>query len=184
VTGAAGRGTGGGNERATSRVCADVPFTDPLPSPGVIVYWRPGCPYCSRLRRGLRRAGLPVHEVDIWADRSAAATVRALAGGNETVPTVVVGETSLVNPSAAEVLAAANRAGITAGAPAPDGSRPSLVTLLAGLQWSSVVGLLAASYWIESRGHTAVSWLLDAAAVTAYVGVRMLRRRLDAPRRS
>jgi mycoredoxin len=148
------------------------------------VYWRPGCPYCSRLRRGLRRAGLSVHEVDIWADRSAAATVRELAGGNETVPTVVIGETSLVNPSAAEVLAAANRAGITAGVPAPGGSSWSLATLLAGLQWSLVVGLLAASYWIESRGHTAVSGFLDAVAVAVYVGVRMLRRRLDTPRKS
>lgn len=79
----------------------------------VTVYWRPGCPYCMRLRRGLRRAGLPVSEVNIWSDAKAAAKVRAIAGGNETVPTVLVGEKGLVNPTVAQVLDAL-------GALAPD----------------------------------------------------------------
>ena len=70
----------------------------------VTVYWRPGCPYCMGLRRGLRRAGLPVTEVDIWSNPEAAAKVRALAGGNDTVPTVVVGDKGLVNPTVAQVL--------------------------------------------------------------------------------
>ena len=69
----------------------------------VTVYWRPGCPYCMSLRRGLRRAGLPVTEVDIWSDPEAAAKVRVIAGGNETVPTVVVGDKNLVNPTVAQV---------------------------------------------------------------------------------
>jgi mycoredoxin len=70
----------------------------------VVVYWRPGCPFCWRLRSGLRRRRLPTQEVNIWADPEAAATVRAIADGNETVPTVVVGETAMVNPSPAQVL--------------------------------------------------------------------------------
>jgi len=70
----------------------------------VTVYWRPGCPYCNRLRRGLRRAGLTVYEVDIWSNPEAAAKVRALAGGNETVPTVVVGDRALVGPTVNQVL--------------------------------------------------------------------------------
>ncbi len=72
----------------------------------VEVLWRPGCPYCSRLRGGLRRAGIATVEHDIWADPSAAARVRAATGGDETVPTVVVGARSLVNPTASQVIAA------------------------------------------------------------------------------
>jgi len=73
---------------------------------GVLFYWRPGCPFCAVLRARLKRAGLPMREVNIWADPDAAARVRAVAGGNETVPTVVVGEHAMVNPGAREVLAA------------------------------------------------------------------------------
>jgi len=66
-------------------------------------YWRPGCPFCSMLRRGLDRRGITTVDHDIWQDPSAAAVVRSFARGNETVPTVVVGDTGLVNPSAREV---------------------------------------------------------------------------------
>lgn len=68
-------------------------------------YWRPGCPFCTLLRARLRRTRLPVREVNIWEDPDAAARVRAVAGGNETVPTVFVGEYALVNPTARQVLA-------------------------------------------------------------------------------
>lgn len=85
----------------------------PSPAPAVTVYWRPGCPYCVSLRRGLRRAGLATEEVDIWSDPSAAAFVREHAAGNETVPTVDVGGTVLVNPSARRVIDQAAESGIT-----------------------------------------------------------------------
>ena len=81
----------------------------------VTVYWRPGCPYCASLRRGLRRAGLPTVDVDIWSDPAAAAFVRVHADGNETVPTVDIAGTVLVNPSTLRVVALADGAGITAG---------------------------------------------------------------------
>ena len=84
--------------------------------PAVTVYWRTGCPYCGSLKRGLRRAGLATEEVDIWSAPGAAAFVRAHAGGNETVPTVDVAGTVLVNPSARCVVAAAAAAGIAPGA--------------------------------------------------------------------
>jgi len=45
-------------------------------------------------------------ERDIWSDPDAAARVRAATGGDETVPTVVVGERALVNPFLAQVVAA------------------------------------------------------------------------------
>ena len=100
-------------------------MSDPPSAPGpgaseagaVTVYWRPGCPFCMTLRRGLRRSGLATREVDIWSDPSAAAFVRAHAGGNETVPTVDVGGTVLVNPSARRVVEEAAAAGITVSRP-------------------------------------------------------------------
>lgn len=76
---------------------------DPPASP-VIVYHRPGCPFCSSLLRRLTRSGLEHTRVDIWQDPEAAAEVRAVAGGNETVPTVKVGPRTLVNPTARQVL--------------------------------------------------------------------------------
>jgi mycoredoxin len=69
----------------------------------VTVYSRPGCPYCYLLRRGLRRRGVAFTEIDIWQQPEAAAAVRAVADGNETVPTVHVADQWLVNPRAAQV---------------------------------------------------------------------------------
>jgi mycoredoxin len=77
----------------------------------VTVYWRPGCPFCSTLRFGLRRTGLTYEEVNIWDDPDGAAFVRSVAGGNETVPTVLIGDTALVNPSARQVVEAATTSG-------------------------------------------------------------------------
>ncbi len=79
---------------------------DQAPASAVTLYWRPWCPYCTRLRWQLRRARLPVREVNIWSDAAAAARVRAIANGDETVPTVTLGPVALVNPTRAQVLAA------------------------------------------------------------------------------
>ena len=65
----------------------------------ITVYWRPGCVFCHRLLRWIDRTGLPTTRHNIWEDAQAAATVRAITGGDETVPTVVVGEHAMVNPS-------------------------------------------------------------------------------------
>ena len=75
------------------------------PSTEVVVYSRPGCPFCTMLRTGLKLRGVPFREVNIWQDPEAAAFVRSVARGNETVPTVSVGDVSLVNPSAKQVAA-------------------------------------------------------------------------------
>uniref|UniRef100_A0AAU2JQH0 NrdH-redoxin n=1 Tax=Streptomyces sp. NBC_00049 TaxID=2903617 RepID=A0AAU2JQH0_9ACTN len=74
----------------------------------VTVYWRPGCPYCIALRTRLRLARIPYRKVDIWRDPDAAAFVRSVADGNETVPTVRVTseagrESVMVNPALGEV---------------------------------------------------------------------------------
>lgn len=70
----------------------------------IAVYWRPGCPFCAGLFRGLDRVGLQVERVNIWDDESGRAFVRSVANGNETVPTVRVGDLALVNPRAIEVM--------------------------------------------------------------------------------
>jgi len=68
-----------------------------------VIYWRPGCPYCMRLRTALGPDAGSAHWVDIWADPSGAAAVRAITGGDETVPTMVVAGDGFVNPSPALV---------------------------------------------------------------------------------
>lgn len=73
---------------------------------GVVVYWRPGCTYCMRLRTRLRFTRLRYSEVNIWKDPQAAAFVRSVADGNETVPTVTVAGKAMVNPSKARLLEA------------------------------------------------------------------------------
>ncbi len=62
------------------------------------VYWRPGCSFCLRLRVSLGLAGREAVWVDISRDRDAAARVRSVNGGDETVPTVFIGDQSRTNP--------------------------------------------------------------------------------------
>ncbi|KUN84175.1 glutaredoxin domain-containing protein [Streptomyces griseoruber] len=70
-----------------------------------VVYWRPGCTYCLRLRLRLGRSARRLHWVDIWRDPAGAAEVRAANEGNETVPTVVVAGRPHTNPDPAWVRA-------------------------------------------------------------------------------
>ena len=73
--------------------------------PPVELYWRPGCGFCSSLTRSLDRIGLDYEAHDIWDDEDAAVFVRGVANGNETVPTVRIGDVALINPTAPEVMA-------------------------------------------------------------------------------
>ncbi|MFF8592278.1 glutaredoxin domain-containing protein [Streptomyces sp. NPDC015220] len=68
-----------------------------------VVYWRPGCAYCLRLRIRLGRGARRLHWVDIWRDPAGAAAVRAANDGNETVPTVLVAGRPHTNPDPAWV---------------------------------------------------------------------------------
>lgn len=165
-----------GNGLGQSRVSDCV---ENAPSAGLVkVYWRPGCPYCALLRRALRRAGLETTEVNIWQDEAAAGVVRAIAHGNETVPTVVVGETQLVNPSARVVLD-------TVRVEAPQlladivMHRPGrLSSTLAAVQWIVIAILIAGSFAVEAAGHEAVSWAVDGINLAWFLGIRAVRRRL------
>ncbi len=69
----------------------------------VTVYWRPGCPYCVRLRLGLRLTRTPHELVNVWDDAEASAFVKRHNDGNELVPTVAVGEQVLSNPGLRQV---------------------------------------------------------------------------------
>ncbi|MGI5153414.1 glutaredoxin domain-containing protein [Plantactinospora sp. CA-294935] len=73
---------------------------------GVVLYWRPRCPYCMKLMFQLLFTRLPYTKVNIWRDPDAAAFVRSVADGNETVPTVTVAGHPMVNPSRRQLLAA------------------------------------------------------------------------------
>lgn len=59
-----------------------------------------------RLRASLRLRKIPFQARNIWAEPEYAAIVRSHAGGNETVPTVVIGDVAMVNPTLSEVQAA------------------------------------------------------------------------------
>ncbi|KUL63347.1 glutaredoxin domain-containing protein [Streptomyces sp. NRRL S-1521] len=68
-----------------------------------VVFWRPGCKHCVRLRIRLGRNARQLHWVNIWRDPAGAAAVRAANDGNETVPTVVVAGRPHTNPDPAWV---------------------------------------------------------------------------------
>ena len=59
------------------------------------LYWRPGCGFCTMLQRKLDKLGIERVEHNIWDDPRDAAIVRQHANGNETVPTVVIGDAGL-----------------------------------------------------------------------------------------
>jgi mycoredoxin len=87
--------------------------------PMVHFFWRPGCPFCAVLRHRLERLGITVNPINIWEDADAASFVRSVAGGNETVPTVAIGDSALVNPPPRAVQALL--AEVTSGLPAAEG---------------------------------------------------------------
>lgn len=85
----------------------------------ITVFWRPGCVFCTGLLGQLDRLEVPYERVNIWEDPEGAALVREANRGSETVPTVRIGAEMLVNPAAADVLAAAHRVDPETSLPAP-----------------------------------------------------------------
>lgn len=70
---------------------------------GVAIYWRPGCPFCGMLERGLGADADRATWTDIWEDPDAQAFVESLNDGNATVPTVVTRDEHFVAASVERV---------------------------------------------------------------------------------
>ncbi len=73
----------------------------------ITFFWRPGCGFCMALERQLASTDLTITYRNIWEDPEAAAFVRNHAQGNEVVPTIQIGSSVLVNPTADEVTSTA-----------------------------------------------------------------------------
>lgn len=69
----------------------------------VVIYWRPGCGYCARLRAALGDFADTAQWVNIWDDEDAAEFVRGVNDGDETVPTVVIDGEAHTNPDPQQV---------------------------------------------------------------------------------
>jgi len=141
----------------------------------VTVFWRPGCPYCMHLRARLRRARIHVDEVDIWRDPAGAAFVRSVAGGNETVPTVRIGDHALVNPSAGRLIEEIRVLHPSLIGVADKTARTAEPLRIA--QWIVIGVLIFVSILADATGHAALSWGIDAVAVATYFTFRSLRMR-------
>jgi mycoredoxin len=173
---------------------------DSAADPAVTVYWRPGCPFCAALRWRLRRLGVATSDIDIWSDPAAAEELRRIAGGNETVPTVVVGGIAMVNPTASQVLDAIRRsrpATVATSAVGESGTgEPGAARIRAArigrsrrpapvvAAWLVVSAAVVASFTVDALGYHGLSWACDGVAVAAYLVVRELRRRTPGPPRT
>jgi mycoredoxin len=93
----------------------DVTYQPSPTGPTAEVFWRPGCPYCDALRSDLARRGITAVWRDIWSDGDARAFVRSVNRGNETVPTVRIGDRTMTNPTGAQVSEQLNAAEDPAG---------------------------------------------------------------------
>ncbi|GAC1332712.1 MAG: mycoredoxin [Mycobacteriales bacterium] len=68
------------------------------------IYSTTWCGYCTRLKRQLDREGVSYADVNIEYDPAAAELVMQANGGNQTVPTVIFPDgTVLTNPSLGQV---------------------------------------------------------------------------------
>jgi mycoredoxin len=71
----------------------------------VIIYFRPGCLHCDRLKLGLGRARHDVSWVNILKDTEAAKFVAGYRGGHEAVPTAVTGAGAMIDATPAAIKA-------------------------------------------------------------------------------
>jgi len=151
-----------------------VSVTESATLEAVDVFWRPGCPYCARLRRSLGRRRVPARWHNIWADEAALARVRSVTGGVDTVPTVVFGDVVLVNPPPAVLfeLIADKSPQLLGDLATATGWPPLRIA-----QWAVTAVLVAASLNLDGTGHAAASWEVDPVAVLAWFGLGWAWRR-------
>jgi mycoredoxin len=77
----------------------------------LVVYWRPGCFYCSDLFEQLTQAGIEAECRNIWEDDEARQFVQEHNRGNETVPTVAWQDRVMTNPRPAALIEALRQGG-------------------------------------------------------------------------
>ncbi len=59
---------------------------------GVVIYTKPGCPYCAAARNDLIARGVEYDEIDVTSTEGALDTLAGLTGGSMVVPVLVEGE--------------------------------------------------------------------------------------------
>lgn len=135
------------------------------------VYWRPGCGFCAAMRTSLAAAGIDAHWHNIWEDADDATYVRSVADGNETVPTVRVGDQVLVAPRPRDVVS------LVASAHPDLHVDQRRWPPLRIAQWVVIIALLVAANSLARAGQELTSWMVDGGAVAAWFGFRTLRTR-------
>jgi len=85
------------------------PVTDP---PAVTVYTTGWCAGCFMAKRYLQQKGVPYREIDIERVPGAAKEVMRLARGYKTVPTLIIGESVVVDWDQRAVASALAREGL------------------------------------------------------------------------
>lgn len=86
---------------------------DPGTDEPVVVYGRPGCPGLGPVLNLLNKAGVAYEYVDVRQDADAAARLRSLANGHESVPTVIMPDgRALVEPGTLGLRRALQEAGL------------------------------------------------------------------------
>jgi len=58
----------------------------------VVIYTKPGCPYCAAAKNDLEERGVPYKEISVEDNPRAAEELMRLSKGNGIVPTLVIGE--------------------------------------------------------------------------------------------
>ena len=62
-----------------------------MPS-NIVIYTKPGCPYCAAAMRDLRERGLSYEEISVESNPAARAEVMRLSDGSGIVPILVEGD--------------------------------------------------------------------------------------------
>ena len=57
----------------------------------VIIFAKPGCPFCAAAKEDFRKRGVVFIEYNVLADHDARARMLALNGGKRAVPTILEG---------------------------------------------------------------------------------------------
>jgi mycoredoxin len=68
-----------------------------------VAYTTSWCPDCIRSKRLLHRLGIPFQEIDIDRLAGAEEEMRACNGGSGKVPTILIGDSVLIEPSDEEL---------------------------------------------------------------------------------